>query len=175
MNMIMFDLETLSTEPNAAIASIGLVVFNEKKVIDRCQLNVDIESSMDAGLHVSGSTLKWWLKQDKEAIDPTFNDLNILDLNSALEVVTASYHEYECEDVYGNGSIADIQWLNSAYKAIGQRQPWKYYNEMCYRTIRAHLPAIEFVYDGTKHVAVDDAENQARYLIDVMQKHGLWK
>lgn len=175
MNMIMFDLETLSTEPNAAIASIGLVVFNEKEVIDKVQLNVDIESSINAGLHVSGSTLKWWFKQDKKAIDPTFNDPNILDLKRALGVVTASYYEYECEDVYGNGSIADIQWLNSAYKAIGKRQPWNYYNEMCYRTIRRHLPAVEFDYVGTSHVAVDDAENQARYLIKVMRKHGLWK
>ena len=66
---VMVDLETFGNEYNAVICSIGAVEFD----IETGQTGreffrkVDIQSGLDKGLSVNGSTIEWWLMQSQSA------------------------------------------------------------------------------------------------------------
>lgn len=50
MNDVMLDLETMSTNPNAAIIAIGAVAFNKKDgVVDRFEIQINLESAIQSG------------------------------------------------------------------------------------------------------------------------------
>lgn len=68
---VMLDLETMGVSNSAAIVQIGACEFDlETGEIGKTFLtNVDIASSLAAGLTVDGDTLKWWLAQSKDAQD----------------------------------------------------------------------------------------------------------
>ncbi len=67
-HQIMIDIETLSTEPNAAILSIGAVLFSveQKKIIRTFTINIKMESSINYG-HISPETVQWWMEQPYQA------------------------------------------------------------------------------------------------------------
>ena len=65
-NNIMVDLETMATHPNAAIVAIGAVRFMED-LQDSFYQEVDLQSSIRAGLDVDGATVNWWLMQEEAA------------------------------------------------------------------------------------------------------------
>lgn len=71
MKHIMIDLETMDNRPTAAIVAIGAVAFDPAtgEVDTDCAfyINIDLQSSLDAGLTVSGSTVNWWLQQSEAA------------------------------------------------------------------------------------------------------------
>src|SRR5258708_35803043 len=72
-NAVMLDLETMSTNNNAAITSIGAVRFwlNVKQAeftMDQLfYMNVDLESCFHKKLHIDPQTIKWWMQQDDVA------------------------------------------------------------------------------------------------------------
>lgn len=59
---VMLDLETMDTKPTAAITEIGAVRFDNEKILSRFRIKVDLQSCIDLGLTVSGSTIMWCLK-----------------------------------------------------------------------------------------------------------------
>jgi hypothetical protein len=71
--------------------------------------------------------------------------------------------------VWGNGASFDCVILGNAYRAVGDEPPWKYFNERCYRTAKAMLPAVPFERIGTHHHALDDAASQAQHLIKMLR------
>ena len=64
---VCFDIETMSTRPNAAIAQIGaywLDGIEEFPQPERSfKVNVDISDCQRLGLTVDGDTIYWWLRQ----------------------------------------------------------------------------------------------------------------
>ena len=65
---IMLDLETLSTNTNAVILSIGMAAFTiEKGIFDTFYVNLDIDNQITNGGHISADTLIWWMKQTDDA------------------------------------------------------------------------------------------------------------
>jgi exodeoxyribonuclease VIII len=47
-------------------------------------------------------------------------------------------------------------------------QPWRHWNDRCYRTVKSLYPDVKLERVGTHHNAVDDAESQARHLIAML-------
>ena len=156
----MIDLETMSSSPNAAIVSIGAVEFdpNTGKLYREFYQVVDLQSSIDAGLEVSGSTVMWWLKQSKEARDALQKDA--FRLKDAL----ASFTDWIDANsfVWAHGSNFDTPIMVSAYAKFGLEVPWKYKNVLDTRTVLwmtgNKMPSTGM---GTAHNALDDAKNQA--------------
>jgi len=70
--------------------------------------------------------------------------------------------------VWGNGAAFDNVILASAYRQANITQPWLFWNDRCYRTVKALSPAVTMQRNGTHHNALDDAESQARHLIDML-------
>jgi inhibitor of KinA sporulation pathway (predicted exonuclease) len=167
MNTVMVDLETLSTESNAAIVAIGAVLIDLERgsFVDKFYRVVDPESAIAAGGHVSGSTLKWWLKQSDEARHAIAE--HGIPLKQALEVFS-SWVPNKAE-VWGNGATFDNVVLTNAYNAVGLTRPWSYRNDRCYRTLKSLYPHVPVTYVGTAHNALNDAESQGMHLINIWQ------
>jgi exodeoxyribonuclease VIII len=175
MNHIMIDLETLSTLPNARMIAIGAVKFSIERGVyanfytaitppplDAAQNFID-----DEGFHISKDTLAWWKQQSPEA-NAVMHDHLAVSMDDALGMFTMwATEDTRVEDIcmWGNGASFDNVILSSAYRIRNLEQPWRFWNDRCYRTIhRMHKDvAVERI--GLHHNAVDDAETQARHLL----------
>lgn len=164
---IMIDFETLSTNPNAAVISLGAVAFTKDGLTgEEFYVNVDGEDCKRLGLHVSESTLQWWAQQSQEAKAALETDKKTL-----LEALTAFSHWVKAvggTHVYGNGADFDNPILKSCYEAIQADIPFKPFNGRCYRTLKSidKVPSMS-KRQGTHHNALDDAKSQAIHLLEI--------
>ena len=68
----MIDLETLSTNPNATILTVGGVKFDphtQMKPYGDLYFRVDVDSQTKLGRDVQQETLDWWATQPKEIME----------------------------------------------------------------------------------------------------------
>lgn len=162
---IMADLETWGTEPGSAIAAIGACVVGEPDLT--FYTTITLQSCLDAGLRVSGSTVEWWLRQAPEAQAALLVDQ--VDLESALYQFSAWYHDRQLgrgARLWGNGANFDPVLLESAYRAVGQAIPWKFYEVACYRTMKG-LVSFKAPKPTVAHHALYDALAQAEHLVAI--------
>lgn len=165
MKDVMVDIETLDTRPSAVILSIGAVHFDIEepyKLGEVFHVHIDIDSCLDHGRTVSGSTVLWWLGQEEDARN-RLSDAKRVSLPVALDQLGAFISAKD--RVWGNGAAFDNSVLSDAYRTVGQQQPWRFWNDMCYRTLKnlyKDVPKPSF--DGVAHDALDDARNQALHL-----------
>jgi len=71
----MIDLETLSTNPNAVILTVGGVKFDpttQMKPYSEMYFRVDVDSQTNMGRDVMQDTVNWWSKQPKQISDEAF-------------------------------------------------------------------------------------------------------
>lgn len=163
---LMLDLETMSTRHNAAIASIGAVIFDPNTdTLDGCPTfyqTVDLESNERDGRHFSGSTVAWWLKQSEAARVALVSDQ--LPLQKALERLTAFIVAHKPVIVWANSPSFDCTILRSAYSHHHKHFPFEYWAERDVRTIKdAAYPNGDAPQcrRGVAHGALDDALSQA--------------
>lgn len=170
---VMLDLETMSTESNAAIIAIGAVKFDPKtkQITDRFYTRVDLQSCKDAGLDISASTVMWWLQQSEAARSEFKGQLP--PLRTALAGFTAWMGKMPGDightSVWGNGATFDNVILTNAYSAVGIERPWKYNKDRCYRTIKSLFPNVKTPETPAlvAHRADHDAEYQAIHLMQI--------
>lgn len=168
---IMLDLETLSSEPNAAIISIGACYFGSGGVGGIFYRQVDPETDKDG--HISSATVKWWMSQPPAARQ-AFEAQGSTSLMEALGDFTAFVKHSENPSIWGNGSDFDNVVIRSAYARAGLKAPWKFSSHRCYRTLKNMRPDIPFERNGVAHNALDDAVSQAKHAIALMRALGLW-
>ncbi len=161
---VMVDLETLGTSSNAVIISLGAARFSVDGVSSTFYRRVDAQSCVDHGLVADVSTVMWWMQQGEDA-RAAFKQKG-----DTLPAVLQDFGLWVPKDacLWGNGATFDNVILSNAYKAVGQKTPWPYWGDRCYRTVKAlykHIEADPFT--GVKHNAVDDAVHQARHLIKI--------
>lgn len=168
MKKLMIDLETMGLSDNAAIVSIGAVVFNDDIVTNTFYQAIDLQSNEDIGLSIDASTVCFWLSQPKEAQ---------LELLSGTEHITKALQAFqswyelieEFDEVWTNGN-KDFIWLKNAYsKALNRDVPFPYYIERDFRTARALLPIVAIPDEAIAHHAMYDARWQANYLIKALK------
>ena len=170
------DMETLSTEHNAALLSVGAVIhnFGTGQQVDTFYANITPESSIAAGLHVSESTKAWWTKQGQAAQDVLSVDQR--PLRDVLIDFAKWLAGHGVQYAIGNGPRADNQWLESACKAVGMQSPIKYWGDLDMRTltfIGTHILGLDHwhnTFKGVKHNALHDAINEAEFCNAVFQK-----
>lgn len=176
---VMIDIETLSTQQNAVVLSIGAVGFCCKDGSVTFQnLNLSFGTKdcradqISKGRHVSKDTVKWWKSQSEQA-RAVFNSKNVHDVRTALNKLSQFVRGFNANvRFWGNGSDFDIGILSSLYVDYGIESPWSktYRNTRCFRTMKGeHGQLVKNVpvRKGTHHNALADAESQARYLIEV--------
>ena len=173
MNHIMLDLETMGIRGKSAIISIGAVAFDPQSGIlgETFYTNVDLSSCLEYGLEVDGNTIAWWISQSSDAKRSLFKDAKYLD--EALKEFTQFIQRFEKVKVWGNGLGFDNVIIKNAYAALKQDRPWSDFQDRDMRTIVDITESIhgkqKFVKDGVVHNALDDAENQARFVCQCWQ------
>ncbi len=169
---VMLDLETFGTDTNSVIVAIGAVLFDfeDDTVFETWYQVVDARSCVDAGLVMTPETVMWWLKQNDEA-RAMFN-VQGMDLKTTLHLFDSWIKEHNPEGVWGNGSDFDNVLVANACKAVGRPLPWKYYKNMCFRTIK-NLFKVEIKRDGIHHNAVHDAVHQMKHLKEINRVYSL--
>lgn len=156
----MLDIETLGQDPGCVVLSIGAVAFDEDVLSEKFHERISIESCTDAGLEVDGNTLEWWLDQDEDAKEALKGSRP---LQTVLEEFSIFYIENCDGNIWANAPSFDCEILKAAYEAVGEKPPWEYYEQRCYRTMK-NVAGVSTVTGGTKHDALDDAINQAATL-----------
>lgn len=173
MSHIMLDLETMGNGNRAAIIAIGAVSFNSSGVKERFYQQVRLDMSIDAGLEMDASTVLWWLQQSNAARSAFKGNEKASSLCDALDDFARWYASVGGVEVWGNGAAFDNTILSAAYRLTGIEQPWKFWNDRCYRTLKAMYPQVKMARSGTHHNAVDDAHSQADHLIQICNAIGV--
>ena len=166
----MIDLETLGTNPDCPVISIGATFFDiEKKVLGPTfYLPLDIQSQLDAGRKVDADTIKWWLGQSNAA-KHVFKE-KAQDPKKVLELLSQFVKQHPKSYVWGNGSTFDITILESLYATYGLDYPWSHFNIMDLRTFKRFIARGKKVMNhGVSHNALDDAISQAQYVMNNMK------
>lgn len=180
MTDLMIDLETLGTEPEAPIISIGAVFFDiEKKVLGPTfYMALDINEQIKRGRHPTGDTIKWWLGQADaakrvfhEQARPTGEVLALFaDWYARAAFTIPGPNKTVMKnraDVWGNGSTFDISLMENIFRMYGIECPWSYNKIMDLRTFKRFVAkGAKVVIPGTAHNALDDAIGQANYVME---------
>lgn len=173
---VMLDLETMGNKSNSAIISIGAVEFNLEtgEIGDTFYSRVDIQSCLDLGLIINGSTVMWWLKQNEQARNKITEGEG-----SSLEVVLDAFtgwfgHLGKDVQIWGNGARFDIGILEDAYVACRWSVPWGFREERDLRTLVAFAPEIKLKaqneFKGVVHDPIDDCKLQIDYASKIWNK-----
>jgi exodeoxyribonuclease VIII len=170
MNHIMLDLETGGQKPGCIIFSIGAAQFDMKtgEIGKTFYINIDAEDCEKHGLKFDASTVTWWMKQSVEARE-ALNDCKV-SLTVALNSFETWLEEINSRDVqiWANAPSFDCAVLSAAYKAIGSKQPWFYWQERCVRTLTAFNPGIKkTIVNDLAHDALSDCIYQVRYCSEI--------
>ena len=163
----MIDLETLDIKPTAAIISIGAVAFDRNGLGNSFYSIVDGNTSTAAGMTISQDTINWWKNQSEEA-QSIFHSPDKTTIQNALTAF-GQWLPHNCK-LWGNGAAFDNAVLSNAYSVCGMGQPWRFWNDRCYRTLSSFTKN-KRVQSGTHHNALDDAKSQAQHMIDYMNSY----
>jgi exodeoxyribonuclease VIII len=168
MHNVMIDLETMGQSASAPIIALGAVTFGRSGLGDTFYETIDLQSSMDSGGAPDASTILWWMQQN-DAARAEFKRKG-KHLGSVLTAFSAWVMVMD-PVIWGNGASFDNVILASAYRRLHLEIPWKFWNDRCYRTIKAAHPEITVIKSGTAHNALDDAKTQALHLIEINHKY----
>lgn len=177
---LMIDAETFSVDSNAGMISLGGVLFNVARGIEDRQefkMNFDLQEVLDnPRFHTSASTLSWWVSQNQKAFKAATSEQ--YPVEHVLKEFSTWLKEYtkpgnwDKRDVrlWANGAGADTPWLRNYYEAYGIETPWIFFNERCYRTLKAmsKVPMLR----ANDHDALSDARNQAHHLCEIFATEG---
>ncbi|HAW3325369.1 exonuclease [Escherichia coli] len=173
---LMIDLETMGKNPDAPIISIGAIFFDPQTGDMGPEFSKTIDLDTAGGV-IDRDTIKWWLKQSREAQSALLTDEIPLDdaLLQLREFIDENSGEFFVQ-VWGNGANFDNVILRRSYERQGIPCPWRYCNDRDVRTIVELGKAIDFdartaiPFEGERHNALDDARHQAKYVSAIWQK-----
>lgn len=176
---IMLDIETMSTEPNAAVTAIGATTFMTGSEAKTFYTTVDLKTAIACGGRVSGDTIKWWLSQEPVA------RAAIATASTPLDSALTAFSDWlgKCVQanegpkdimVWGNGAAFDNVILRSAYAACGIPAPWPFYNDRCFRTLK-NISTVDTssIMRIDAHTALKDAVYQAACAERIITQLGL--
>ena len=174
---IMVDLETVATDPQAAILTIAAIRFNPNhdytEVTDPftldhfyCRVNLDQPERS-----VSDDTMAWWASQAPEIRAEAFGEGNRYELADVL--LAFSEWAQGGDRYWANGSAFDFPILESAMTSYKIRYPWQFWQTRDARTIYNMVPDHNMVKSSAHH-ALHDCLNQIIRLNDCFNKMGRW-
>lgn len=174
MKSIMIDLETFSTKPDAAIVSIGAVIFDENEVLESYYAAL-----FPAHGHIDPKTVMWWMKQNDAARHVITNSEPEDDEAAAIRLydfVLAGGHNIQ--EVWANDPNFDCTILENWWVRIKPQRmttewlqyPFNFRHYRSFRTLRSLSKDMDVevarVDPGVAHNALSDATAQARYVIN---------
>lgn len=172
---IMVDIETLSSEPNALMVSLGAVTRDSKGNLIKFEAVVS-PNHYSNKLDISHDTIMWWLKQSEEA------RASITRPGKSLVEVCAGFNQWLRQvtptgakpRLWGNGATFDNVILRANYKVAGMTPAWGFREDACYRTLKNLFPDTPWTPPAVAHSAISDAEAQFIHLETILARiyHG---
>ncbi|MEK8415039.1 3'-5' exoribonuclease [Escherichia coli] len=173
---LMIDLETMGKNPDAPINALAGKFFDPAtgEMGPEFSKTIDLET---AGGVIDRDTIKWWLKQSREAQSAILTDEIPLDdaLLQLREFIDENSGEFFVQ-VWGNGANFDNVILRRSYERQRIPCPWRYTNDRDVRTMVALGLVMDFdarsviTFEGERHNALHDARYQAKYVSAIWQK-----
>lgn len=172
---IVLDLETLSTDPHAAVASIGAVAMTAQGAWV-AEFHTVVSTDHQYGRHICPKTCEWWDEQSNEARFASILAPNPAHPLQALKDFTnwvLQIADPKKVKVWGNGSGFDNVILCSLFKDYPELEmPWAFWNDRDMRTVLDLQPHAKDVgpFEGVKHNALHDARHEAKQLTKVLAR-----
>lgn len=137
----MIDIETLGTEPDCVVLSVGAVKFDpftshEPHAKTLWKPNVDQQTCAERS--VLDSTLEWWAKQPQHIQDEAFNEegrQSIADFMQDLNKYLVGVDKIWCQ-----GPQFDMVILEHLFKQFNHHRGWAFWQIMDCRTVFNMMP-----------------------------------
>ena len=172
----MIDLETLSTNPNAVVLTVGAVKFDphtQMKPYDEMYFRVDVDSQTAMGRHVMQETLDWWGQQPNEVANEALSDSNRIQLQDMLKKInkfSVGVDVFWCQ-----GPLFDYAILQNLYTQMEQPVPWQYWQIRDSRTLFSLVPRDPNEKRTGMHNALEDCHFQAKKVQKIYRQLGISK
>ena len=159
----MIDLETLSTNPDAVILTVGGVKFDPHtymKPYGEMYFRVDVDSQTKQGRDVMEDTLNWWAKQPEEIKEEALGDKDRIDLTDMIKQInkfSVGVDVFWCQ-----GPLFDYAILQNIYAQLGHPVPWQYWQIRDSRTLFSLVPRDPNEKREALHNALADCYFQAK-------------
>ena len=166
----MIDLETLSTNADAVILTVGGVKFDPHTSMnpyDDLYFRVDVDSQTEMGRHVMQDTLDWWSQQPKEISEEALSEQNRIGLQDMVKAINkwcVGVDVFWCQ-----GPLFDYAILQNIYSQLGHPQPWNYWQIRDSRTLFSLVPRDTANRQG-HHNALQDCVYQAKRVQEVYKQ-----
>ena len=170
---VMIDLETMGVGRNAAVASIGAVIFDPCTVDTPESLGPNqlfyraFDLCKQPRRAFEPSTIYFWLNQEKEAQEAICegNGVKFCDPYTILNQFNQWIDKAQVKTAWCLGATFDHGILDSLYNDSNLRNPFHFSKQLCMRTVATVCglprPQIETL---TAHNALDDAIKQTIWL-----------
>jgi len=137
----MIDLETLGTQPDCVILTLGGIKFNPYNKEEPAKglylrLNVDEQTSMNRS--VDDGTLEWWGKQPKEIQDEALGEEGRTSVSDSLSQLNKWL--IGCDEIWCQGPAFDMVILENLYRQMKQPLPWNFWQVRDSRTLFSMMP-----------------------------------
>lgn len=188
LNHVMIDLETMSSNSDAVIASIGAVYFDldTGEMGDEFYAKVDL-SKQDGRRRFSGLTVAWWLQQPDEARKALAREGEGLTPTEVCKYFTGFYKRHKARHLWSHATF-DAVVLRSFYEEFSKdaptsrygKAPWHYREARDIRTLNAIAHSLGYkvspdegstdrvvIDDLIPHNALGDAKRQAIYVSEM--------
>ncbi len=190
---MMFDLETLDTEPSAVVLSVGAVIWETGQMPDDGPLQwqvrkmdgqfmrtLNIQSQVERGRTMSERTLLWWMQQDADAQAEAFASVRtpIHQVMQQFDDFAQFGKDLGVNAYWASPSTFDFPIWESLSKMAGIEEPWHYRQVRDVRTVVAeasysansHKPTVPI--HGKAHQPVTDCMWQIDLLTAARNKIG---
>ena len=179
MAEIMIDIETMGTNPNAPILSIGAQAFDShtgEVIGDGLHLRVTFDSAFYLR-SPDPDTIVWWMSQAKEAQQALISGERVT-IVDALNTLSQYINEnaptrFNDREIWANDPDFDLVILGTAYRQFHLKTPWPFWGGRSCRTVcrltKGILSRRNFDRKGTHHDALDDCRYQIQYICEMVK------
>ena len=170
----MIDLETLSTNPNATILTIGGVKFDPYSFTEPSQglyFKVDVDSQTAMGREVMQETIDWWTTQSKEIQEEAMGEKDRVSLTEMVKRINK--FAVGVDIFWCQGPLFDYAILQNIYKQLGNPVPWQYWQIRDSRTLFSLVPKDLNEERKEAHNALADCHFQAKKVQKVYKQLGI--
>lgn len=137
----MIDIETLGTEPDSVVLSVGAVKFDPFQLTDphaKTLWRPEIDAQSNAGRSVLDDTLQWWAKQPQHIQDEAFDEHGRI----TLSLFMADLNKYlvGVDKIWCQGPQFDMVILENFFDNFGHHKNWFYWQISDCRTLFKLMP-----------------------------------
>lgn len=175
---VMIDIETLGTDPDAVVLTIGGVKFdpfNESRgTWDPFYYTLEIEEQETNGRTICDNTINnFWMKPENvEEFEKAISPEGRTPVDDVLEELRK--WQLHCDGLWAWGNDFDFKILDHLYKNYDRNIPWPFYRKEDARSVCNFMPKDpRRDYGRTTHNAMEDCIKQVYAVHRTIQHFGL--